>query len=344
MPAAVWAAVSQLIDNELAAAPSGLAVACRRIGRGGKRTRATLTLLCARLGGAAWETAIPLAAAIELLHLATLIHDDLIDGATVRRGRPTVNALEGPETAVLGGDLCIGTALRLAAAGGGGAAARLAATLVELCGGQALEAQSRFDPHVTVGRALAVAGSKTGSLMAAACGLGAVLSRPAAQDFDDAVSGYGHAVGIALQLIDDLLDVWADENQVGKPTGTDFANGVVTVPAVYAMAKDPRLGVLLRPGLSESQRDHANGLLRRADARDATVEEIGKQLERADASLRLIHPADVAIVDDLRNAALGYAAWQLNRILPGRHLSLGWPAAAPSSPDEEPVRADRQDG
>lgn len=246
--------------------PGPLAEPCRRIAAaGGKRLRARLALAAAAAvgGGAPPVRLVDAAVAVELLHLATLVHDDLLDEASTRRGVPTVNAREGAGTAVLVGDVLIGAAGRLAAGLGAEAGLLLQETLVELCVGQSLEAAVRYEAATPVETVLAVAEKKTGALLAAACQLGALAAaeQPAVQAVA-ALGGYGRAFGVCLQVLDDVLDVVSSEVRYGKPTGVDFAAGTVTLPAVRPLAESPELRALLRPGLRAEDRRRALDLLR----------------------------------------------------------------------------------
>jgi len=295
------------VERELAAAfddlPGTLATPCRRLAlAGGKRLRARLVLTVA----GPVPAAVPAATAVELLHLATLVHDDLLDGAPTRRGAPTVHAAEGSELAVLAGDVLIGLAGRYAARAGADAAALLGDALVDLCAGQALEAAHRYDPATTATTALRVAELKTGTLIATAGELGAVAGdRPRA-----GLRPYGLAFGLVLQILDDVLDLLSDDDTYGKPTGADFPAGTVTLPAVHTMAAEPRLRDLLRPGLSPAERDHANDLLRRGPGTIAALRLVDDLAEQA-ARFR----------PDLGDLPRRYAERQLRLISP-RHRDL----------------------
>ncbi|WP_199509346.1 polyprenyl synthetase family protein [Nucisporomicrobium flavum] len=298
-PAAVERMLAQAFDG----LPASLAGPCRRLAlAGGKRLRASLVLTVA--GDAA--AAVPAAAAVELLHLATLVHDDLLDDAPERRGVPTVHAAEGAGTAVLAGDVLIGLAGRYAARAGVHAAALASDALVDLCAGQALEAAHRHDPGVTATTALRIAELKTGTLIATACELGAA----AAGRNSDGLRAYGLAFGIVLQLLDDLLDLLSDDETYGKPTAADFAAGTVTLPAVHTLAAEPRLRDLLRPGLTAAERDTATRLLRRGPGIAETLRTIDELVDQA-----------TRFRPDLADLPRAYAERQLRLISP-RHRGL----------------------
>jgi heptaprenyl diphosphate synthase len=270
--------VDAVLAGALDGVPSALRDPCRRVAlAGGKRLRAGLVLAAA--DGA--DRAVAAAAAVELLHLATLVHDDLLDDAPMRRGVPTINAKEGTGTALLAGDLLIALAGRLAAGVGGWAGALLDEALIDLCAGQAQEADHRYRADVAPDAVLRTAALKTGTLLATACELGARLS---GRRDPEALRRYGLAFGTCLQLLDDLLDVLSDDETYGKPTGADFPAGVVTLPAVHGMAADPDLRALLRPGLSADERHRAGELLRTGPGVPATVAEIRRTTAAAAAA------------------------------------------------------------
>ena len=262
------AATETRLDTVLHAAIAELAGSLatpvtRVVGAGGKRLRPALTLAVAGLGQLPQQAAgvLDRAAAVELLHCATLIHDDLLDGAAVRRGAATVNAAEGMGSAVLSGDLLIAAAGVLAGRVSQHAGMVIAQTLASLCRGEALEADARFDVTVTSERLLDVLRLKTGSLTQAACVLGAdAAGLPG--DVVDGVAEYGMEFGISLQLIDDVIDVVSTPALAGKPVGVDFLAGTVTMPAIFAMQHTPELRSLLRPVLDDISRRRALSLLR----------------------------------------------------------------------------------
>ena len=273
--------VDAVVAAALDGVPASLREPCRRVAlAGGKRLRAGLVLAAngdsraAAGAGRSWAPsppAVTAAAAVELLHLATLVHDDLLDDAPVRRGVPTINAQEGTGAALLAGDLLIGLAGRLASAVDGRVRALLDEALVDLCAGQALEADHRWDADVTADTVLRTATLKTGTLLGVACEIGGHLGGAA----DPAgLRGYGLEFGTVLQLVDDLLDLLSDEPTYGKPTGVDFPAGTVTLPAVHGLAASPGLRPLLRPGLDPADRRRAGDLLRAGPGIAATLAEV----------------------------------------------------------------------
>lgn len=233
---------------------------------GGKRLRPILTLCGAYAGqrGAvlepAPEAAIVAAAAVEALHLCTLYHDDVIDDATLRRGVPSANARWDNTVAVIGGDLLLARAFRLGASLGSAEAALLARALEEVCAGQADECVFMYDPRRDeAAYELAIAG-KTASLMAAALEVG---GRATGLDLADLrrLSLAGHQLGMAFQLVDDLLDLLGTTSAIGKPAGADIVEGVYTLPVILELRTNARLRDLLSSPPSAADAEEARQLV-----------------------------------------------------------------------------------
>jgi geranylgeranyl pyrophosphate synthase len=294
----------------------------RMVEAGGKQLRPALTLTIAHLTGgpvaarSAEEPsqALQLAAAVELLHCATLIHDDLIDGSTLRRGVPAVSALEGTAAAVVGGDLLIAAAAMLAGRVSQQSGLVIARTLVELCRGEALEEQLRFDPAPDPERLLEIIRLKTGSLVRAACLLGAQAASAEAE-FEAAAAEFGMEFGISLQLIDDLLDIVSSPLLAGKPVGADFVAGTVTMPALLAIQADAELATLLgdvSTVTTDAGRERMLALLRSPEAIRATVQTAQDHAERACRALSAVSAHDLAL-RRLAHWPLWYLRSQLSR-------------------------------
>jgi len=199
---------------------------------GGKRLRPLLVLLCA--GPGAGEEAVRAASAIELVHMATLVHDDVLDDAPLRRGRPTVAASRGRARATALGDLLFSRAFALLAGHGDGRAiALLAGASVALARGELAQRNDAFDAGVSESRYLERCQLKTGRLFECACLLG--------HDAEP-LGAFGAEIGLAFQLLDDVLDVAGPAERTGKARGTDLIDGTVTLPFVLAAALDPAIG------------------------------------------------------------------------------------------------------
>ncbi len=204
----------------------------RLLASGGKRIRPTLTLLTGRLLGTDEDKAIGLAAAIEMLHTATLVHDDLIDGSMLRRGLPTLNANQTPGATVLTGDYIFARAAHLAAGIGSlPLMEHFARTLMTIVNGevtQLFQEASGDDRQDYFDRIYA----KTASLFELAT-LGAALLRQANREIVESMRRFGYQVGIAFQIVDDVLDLTGDEVSLGKPLGSDLRQGLLTLPTLH---------------------------------------------------------------------------------------------------------------
>jgi heptaprenyl diphosphate synthase len=214
---------------------------------GGKRLRPALVLLTSRAGEPGARETDLAAAAIELVHLATLYHDDVIDGTQTRRGVPTAHSKWGTEIAVLAGDYLFAQACGLGALAGGDVSGILARAIGKVCEGQILETGSLGDPARTVEDYLETIGLKTAALFSASCDLGAFTSG-APRAARAALVGYGESLGLAFQMIDDLLDIVGDPRVTGKAPGTDLKEGVFTAPVLIASGRDTSLTERLSTG------------------------------------------------------------------------------------------------
>ena len=286
---------------------------CRRIiAAGGKRLRPDLLVRSAyAVGGAFSDRAVDqlvvAAGAVELLHTATLLHDDLLDDSATRRGVRAVHRVHGRSAAVIVGDALIGHSWRLIAPSGPGAVVDLAVALQDMCAGEAGEDMLRYDATAGALAALRVSRLKTGALLGACCRVGARLGGAAERDVD-AFGRFGTDFGLALQLVDDVLDVISDESMLGKPCAADFAAGTLTMPAVFALGSDQRVGAgglspaerrelrgLLRPGLSDVERERSRQLLVRSGGPARTIGLARAFAGRAAASLPVASPGGAAL-------------------------------------------------
>ena len=196
---------------------------------GSKRLRPLLVLLCA--GPDAGEPALRAATAVELVHMATLVHDDVLDEAPLRRGLPTVAATSGRARAIATGDLLLSRAFALLAGAGDSRAVQLLAVAdVALARGELSQRQDAFDLEISEQRYLDRCRLKTATLFECACLLG---------HDDEHLRRFGAEVGLAFQLLDDVLDVSGPPERTGKARGTDLLDGTVTLPLIEAAASDP---------------------------------------------------------------------------------------------------------
>jgi geranylgeranyl pyrophosphate synthase len=241
---------------------------------GGKRLRPMLVLVCA--GPGAGEEAVRAASAVELVHMATLVHDDVLDAAPLRRGAPTVVARAGRRAATAVGDLLLSRAFAELAAGAAGAGPRvalLASASVGLAQGELAQRRDAYDQGITAERYLERCRLKTARLFECACLIGDGADPLGSEG--EALAAFGREIGLAFQLLDDVLDVAGPPERTGKARGTDLLDGTVTLPLILARERDPRLAELdlraLDPAAAElaCERIAATGALEevRADAR-----------------------------------------------------------------------------
>jgi len=210
---------------------------------GGKRLRPLLVFIC----GAGAEDRDPLVragAAVELVHMATLVHDDVVDSASLRRGHPTVFAVSGRETATATGDFLFSRALSLLDGNQRGEQVRtLANACLALARGELVQRQDAYSRDVSVGRYLRRCELKTASLFAAACKLGSLAAGENGARVE-VLERFGHRVGLAFQLLDDVLDVAGSASSTGKQRGSDLLDGAVTLPLIVASQSDAELAAL----------------------------------------------------------------------------------------------------
>ncbi len=217
---------------------------------GGKRFRPMLVLLAGHFGDPADPRLVPGAVAIELIHAATLYHDDVIDEADSRHGVPSVNARWSNTVAILTGDYLFARASEITAELGPEVVALLARTIATLCDGQIREVEASGNLDHTVEAYLEIIRRKTGALIATSCRLGGMLS-DAPPERVGLLEAYGEALGVAFQLSDDIMDVTASAEELGKEPGVDMREGVYTLPVLLALREGPdgaELAALLGDG------------------------------------------------------------------------------------------------
>jgi octaprenyl-diphosphate synthase len=259
------------------------------IAAGGKRLRPQLVLLCAQACGKLTEDAIQLAVVVEFIHTATLLHDDVVDGSDLRRGRATANALWGNAASVLVGDFLYSRAFQLMVGVDRMAVMRiLADTTNRIAEGEVLQLMQLGDPETSEARYLDVIERKTAVLFAAACRLGA-LSAGADGSTELAAARFGHHLGMAFQIADDLLDYTGQAEQIGKHLGDDLAEGKLTLPLILALKRGSDqvvqcIGDALREGRREALPDVV-AALRSTDALDACEEMAETELAKAGQAL-----------------------------------------------------------
>ncbi|HEV2426839.1 MAG TPA: polyprenyl synthetase family protein [Acidimicrobiales bacterium] len=276
------------------------AVTTHLIKAGGKRLRPVLAIAAAT-GGERPGTDDELlgGVAVELMHLASLYHDDVMDEAVVRRNVDSVNARFGNLIAIVAGDYLMARSAAIAADLGTAVASLLARTLAGLTRGQVSEVRTAFSVERTEDDYFEAIEGKTASLMASSCRVGALVAGhdPARAD---ALTAFGRCFGMVYQLRDDVLDLVALDNELGKPAGQDLAEGIYTLPTLVAL-RDATVGdelrsVLGRP-LDDADRERARKLVVGTDAIPATVAAAGRFLDEARAALDTV--AAPALCDGL---------------------------------------------
>ena len=276
-------------------------VAGHLVSAGGKRLRPALTLCSAYAAkgiGPVSDDAITGGISVELVHLGSLYHDDVIDEAETRRGVPSVNARWSNIVAILAGDYLLARASSLAASLGADVASLLAATIGELCRGQVLELQHLFDADRSLETYTSAISGKTASLFGTACRVGGMVS--AVDDPTlEALTQFGHHLGMCFQIVDDVLDVTATDEELGKPAGNDILEGVYTLPVIHALASSAELRDLLGRKIDRSQLEAARELVKSGDAVERSIETARGHAADASAVLASTSALDAEAVDGL---------------------------------------------
>lgn len=264
------------------------------LGSGGKRIRPAMVLLATRLCGYKdGEQAIKLASLVEYLHAATLIHDDIIDNADKRRGRPSANRQWGNGISVLVGDFLYSRSVQMLIEDRDlDVIKAFADATVRMIEGEVLELEMCKNINIAYEDYLRIITSKTAALISAACRAGALVAR-AEPDKVEALAAFGLNLGIAFQLVDDALDFVAEEERLGKPVGNDLKEGRITYPLIYVLKhgtdKDCRRlqELATRENLSDQDLEEIRGLVKKYQAVEATLEIARSYSEQAKTNLRV---------------------------------------------------------
>ena len=263
---------------------------------GGKRLRPMLAIAAAT-GGAREASREDLlgGVALELLHLASLYHDDVMDEAEIRRNVDSVNAHYGNLIAIVAGDYLMARSATIAADLGVEMASLLARTLAWLTRGQVSEVRTAFSVHRTEADYYEAIEGKTASLLSSSCRVGAITAQHGAEEAD-ALAEFGRCFGMIYQLRDDILDVTATENQLGKPAGQDLAEGVYNLPTLFAL-RDPVVGdelrALLGEPLNDADRERARKLVVATDGIAQTILAAQSFLQTAHVALSSVKSPDL---------------------------------------------------
>ena len=266
-------------------------VAGHLVAAGGKRLRPALVVAAAQacVAGSTElsEDVIQGGVAVELVHLGSLYHDDVMDGAEHRRGVQSVNARWGNLIAILAGDFLLARASEIAASLGTEVAGLLARTIGQLCEGEVTQLRYAFNPSRPEDSYLASISGKTASLMATSARIGGLASQ-APRPWVEALSTYGHCVGMAFQIWDDVRDVVCSEEELGKPSGHDMVEGTYTLPVLRALAVGgvgDDLRALLGGPLDPPAREKARNLVLSTEAVKASLAVARRWAERANSAL-----------------------------------------------------------
>ncbi len=289
-------AIVARMDSPVALIPQ---LAAHLVAAGGKRLRPLLTLASARLCGYQGDRHVQLAACVEFIHTATLLHDDVVDESILRRGHASANAVFGNKASVLVGDFLFARAFQLMVADGSLDVLRiLSAAAATIAEGEVLQLTTQNDVATTEQRYFDVIRGKTAALFAAACEVGGVIAgRPATECA--ALARFGMDLGLAFQLVDDALDYSADVTELGKTVGDDFREGKLTYPVLIAIADGDAAETefwnrtIGEGEQSESDLATALALIDRHDAINRTVKRAQGFTETAIDALSIFAPSDL---------------------------------------------------
>ncbi|MCX7921863.1 MAG: polyprenyl synthetase family protein [Clostridia bacterium] len=253
---------------------------------GGKRLRPAFVILSAKFGKYNRKKVLPLAGAFEVLHTATLVHDDVIDCSKMRRGKVTVHEKYGVDMAVYTGDFLFTKAVLMLSKGVPADKLDIVATAIKtICEGEVDQYQGRYNANTTVLAYLKRISRKTAVLFSAACSLGAFTAKCSPGTIRR-LAKFGFCYGMAFQLRDDLNDFLCDASKTGKPAGNDIAKGVMTLPAIYALNKNDRFREILdgvmtgKKGASEEELAHVVDLITKNGGIDYTRSVLEAYIER----------------------------------------------------------------
>lgn len=291
----------QAVEEQLRSVSDDTGTQMREITRhmvdsGGKRLRPIMTLLSAKVFGDDVEKTVPIAAATELIHMATLAHDDVIDKASTRRGKETVNRRWDNHTAVLAGDVLLARALVMLVDHGSPAIVRTMSDMIRrMCDGEIEQKASLNQLDQTEAEYFERIEKKTALFFAACCEAGA-LHQDAPEEHVRALAEYGRNIGMAFQVVDDLLDVSGEAEVVGKPTGNDLAAGVITLPVIYLLKQHdvgPHVRRLLGEGpYSRPQIDEVLGLVHQNGAIEYSRSVATEFARKAQEQLQVLPESD----------------------------------------------------
>jgi len=256
---------------------------------GGKRLRPAFALLAGKFYGYPFDKLLPVAMALELIHMATLVHDDVVDASMTRRGRPTVKAKWGNIVSVATGDYLLAKALELLAQINHPEVSRILAEVsVEMSLGEIQQIRASNDVNQNLKQYYYRIKRKTALLISASCKLGAIVSSAPRREVW-ALGAYGHALGMAFQIVDDVLDVTAEAAELGKPIGGDIRQGIMTLPVILALHQSENKGrlrqLLAKTEKSEEDVIEVINLIKDSGAIDASMAYVDLYINKANSYL-----------------------------------------------------------
>lgn len=252
---------------------------------GGKRLRPALYFMCAQNRVSETDKLMPVAVAIELIHMATLVHDDVIDNSAIRRGRPTANSCWGNHSSVLIGDYLFAKAFSLVANKVSNQMLKVLTDVIcSMCEGEINQNRSTFNADQAESDYLGRIAQKTADFLAASCELGALsanLSSGEVQAFRE----YGYSLGMAFQITDDILDITSSSEELGKPVGNDLRQGIVTLPVIYALEhsahKAELRDIVQTSNMSEEKIKRGLEIIHETDAIEYSYNRVADYLKKA---------------------------------------------------------------
>ena len=270
---------------------------------GGKRLRPAFTLLTGRFFKYSLEKLMPVAVALELIHMATLVHDDVVDASMTRRGRTTVKAEWGNNVSIMTGDYLFAKSLELIARIDQPEVARILAEVsIEMCQGEIQQIKTSFDVRQNLKQYHYRIKRKTALLISASCRLGALVCGASFRQ-QWAAGAYGYALGMAFQIVDDVLDITAKPDEFGKPVGGDIQQGIMTLPVILALRYSPersRLEELLsKTAKTRAETDEAIAIIKSSGAIEESMDWVNMYVSKAKTRLAELPnvPARKALVD-----------------------------------------------
>ena len=283
------------------------------LGAGGKRLRPALALLAAQICGDDGDNpsprAVTCACLVELTHTTTLLHDDVVDGATTRRGKPAANLVWGNETSVLVGDYLFAQVFVTASRRGIAELMHpLAHATAQMCAGELLETQMRGFWEMSDTQYLEIVALKTGSLTECATRMGALAVEADAEKVE-ALGNFGRFIGVAFQIVDDVFDVVSTAEEIGKPVGNDLREGAITLPMLWTLKHSPDADelrdILARDEKSDADVARALEIMRSGDAIARSMRLGRDYAEKAKAQLDIFPPSDAkAMLCDIADYVL----------------------------------------